>query len=255
MSPRHLFLRFAMRTVGRLSDGIRLGFREGFDSGSMVDYVYRARASGITPLGRLIDRSMLRHPVWAGVRARRELLIGQLRAALAASGTSGPSLFDMAAGPGSYLLKLQPGELWAADIDPDEVRQGEARAAREGRSDIRYVVADAFDPATWPRRRFDVLVASGFFDILVDGGDVERLLDAGTAASGPGARWVFTVMERHPDLALLRDVLVDFNGRPWEAVTRSADEVLSLAEARGWRLERIEREGRGFFAVATMVRR
>jgi Putative methyltransferase len=31
--------RLVMKTVGRLSDGIRLGWKVGFDSGAMLDYV------------------------------------------------------------------------------------------------------------------------------------------------------------------------------------------------------------------------
>ncbi len=255
MRLRHVLLRLALTTVGRLSEGVRLGYREGFDSGTMVDYVYRDEARGISPLGRLIDRAMLGHPVWQGVRDRRRLLIRQLTDELADRPTG--TLFDVAAGPGSYLFELGAAEgrvLWAGDIDPDEAAHGRARAAAEGRTDIRFVVADAFDPSSWPAPQVDILVASGFFDILVDDGDVARLLAAGTAVSGPGARWVFTVMEHHPDLELLRDVLVDFHGRPWVARTRRAEEILAHAEPLGWRAVSVVREPRGFFAVAVMER-
>ena len=252
MKLSHRILRLALRTVGRLSNGVRLGFETGFDSGTMVDYVYRNRASGRTPLGVLIDRLMLDHVVWRGVRARRGLLVRHLAAVLADA--PGAAVFDMAAGPGSYLFDLSPGRYWAGDIYPDEAAAGSARARREGRQDITFVRADAFDETTWPVRRPDVLVASGFFDILIDDRDVVRLLEAGSRATAAGATWVFTVMEAHPNLALLRDVLVDFNGRPWEAVTRSAERVLELAAPLGWRAGAVEREPNGLFAVATMRR-
>jgi putative methyltransferase len=248
----HRVLRMGMRTGGKLSDGIRLGYRTGFDSGTMVDYVYRNEAHGITPLGRLIDRVMLDHVVWRGVRGRRSLLIGQLRDLLAAR--SDLTVFDTAAGPGSYLFELPRGAYWAGDVDVAELERGRARAIREGRDDIRFVKADAFDPSTWPRQRFDILVSSGFFDILNEQADVERLLDAGSRATDGGAHWVFSVMEDHPDLAMLHDVLVDFDGRPWVATTRSAEEVLELAATRGWRPVRVEREAQGLFGVITMVR-
>ncbi|NNG03185.1 MAG: alpha/beta fold hydrolase [Inquilinus sp.] len=47
-SPRRLgyaVTRALLATIGRLSDGVRLGWRRGFDSGAMLDYVYRDRAS------------------------------------------------------------------------------------------------------------------------------------------------------------------------------------------------------------------
>lgn len=252
MKLYHRLLRLGMRTGGMLSDGIRLGYGTGFDSGTMVDYVYRNEAHGTTPLGKAIDRIMLDHPVWRGVRGRRSVLVRQLTDLLAARPEA--AVFDTAAGPGSYLFQLPRGDLWAGDVNPMEVEAGQGRARLEGRDDIRFVEADAFDPATWPRARFDILVSSGFFDILDDPRDVERLLEAGSMATDVGAHWVFTVMEHHPDLLLLRDVLVDFNGKPWVAVTRSAEEVLALAEPFGWRPVLVEREEQGFFGVATMLR-
>lgn len=253
MKLRHRLLRLGMRSVGQLSDGIRLGYRVGFDSGTMVDYVYADHARGITPLGRFIDRLMLDDEVWRAVRARRRLLVEQLRDALARY--EKPALFDTAAGPGSYLFELPPGDHWAGDFSAREVEVGQARAREADRPDIHFVNADAFDPATWPRRHFDILVSSGFFDILTDDTDVRRLLAAGSAATGTGARWVLTVMETHPKLDLLRDVLVDFHGRPWLAVTRRAEEVLEMAAPLAWEAERVGREPAGVFGVVTMVRR
>ena len=247
-------MRVLMRTYGRLSDGIRLGYREGFNSGSMVDYVYADQAHGITPLGRLIDRVMLDYPGWKAVRARRHLLVGQLRSAIARRPHQ--RLLDVAAGPGSYLFDLPAGvaDYFACDIDADERVRGAARARAEGRTDIHFVAGDAFDVSTWPEPPFDILVASGFFDLLVDIADVRRLLAAGTAGTRPGARWVLTVMEGHPDLRILSDVLVDWDGRSWQAVTRSAEEVIAEAEALGWRALRVQREPRQQYGVVTLER-
>lgn len=254
MDLYHPTMRVLMRTGGRLSDGIRLGYRQGFNSGTMVDYVYDNRAHGITPLGTYVDRVMLDHPVWRGVRARRELLVSQLRAVIAQQ--AGQRLLDVAAGPGSYLFALPEGaaRYYAADIDADERARGLARTAAEGRDDIRFVAADAFDPTSWPHSRFDILVASGFFDLLVDIADVRKLLAAGAAGTRPGAHWVLTVMEGHTDLDLLHDVLVDWDRKPWTAVTRSAEEILVEAEPLGWRAVTVEREPLRLFGVMTLER-
>ena len=254
MDLYHPTMHVLMRTYGRLSDGIRLGYREGFNSGSMVDYVYADEAHGITPLGRLIDRVMLDYPGWKAVRHRRRLLIGQLRTALARRPDQ--RLLDVAAGPGSYLFELPAGaaDCFALDIDPDERVRGAARARAEGRHDIHFVAGDAFDISTWPEPPFDILVASGFFDLLVNIADVRRLLAAGAAATRPGAQWVLTVMEGHPDLRLLSEVLVDWDGQPWQAVTRSADEVIDEAEPLGWRAVRVQREPRRQYGVVTLER-
>src|SRR5262249_4022722 len=51
-SLRFAITRLSMRTLGRLSRGIQLGWQAGFDSGLTLDYVYENRPQGITPLGR-----------------------------------------------------------------------------------------------------------------------------------------------------------------------------------------------------------
>src|SRR6185503_17887152 len=66
--------RLFMKTLGRLSHGMRLGWRAGFDSGQSLDYVYRNRPAGTTPLGKLIDRFYLNTIGWRGIRRRKEHL-------------------------------------------------------------------------------------------------------------------------------------------------------------------------------------
>ena len=63
--------RLFLKTVGTLSQGIRTGWRYGFDSGESLDYVYRNRPEGATFLGRLIDRIYLNAPGWRGIRRRK----------------------------------------------------------------------------------------------------------------------------------------------------------------------------------------
>ena len=254
MDIKYTGLRLGMRTLGRLSDGIRLGWETGFDSGRTLDYVYRNKASGITPLGALMDRAYLDHPVWKAARLRRDVLVAQLRDALARY--DHPTLFDTAAGQGSYLFALSPNgaTIWAGDHSPDEVAQGNDRARSEGRTDIRFAYANAFDDATWPVGGIDVLVTSGFFDILTEPEEFRKVLAAGTRASHTGSRWVFTMMEGHSDPTLLREVLVNRDQKPWIAVLRPAEDIVRWAAPLGWRLERLERERYGFFAVGTLVR-
>jgi hypothetical protein len=67
--------RAAMATLGRTSEGIALGFRTGFDSGSRwTTFIKTAR--GAAPLGKIIDRAFLdaigwRHPATPRVAPRR----------------------------------------------------------------------------------------------------------------------------------------------------------------------------------------
>lgn len=89
--------RAGLRFGSGLSDGVKLGFASGFDSGSTLDYVYRNQPSGKTGLGRLIDRNYLDSIGWRGIRQRQRHIEELLRLAMAARCTSSTSPPAMAA--------------------------------------------------------------------------------------------------------------------------------------------------------------
>ena len=75
----------AFPAVGALvSDGIKIGVKTGFDSGSTLDYVYENKPRGLGPGGRLIDKVFLEAIGWRGIRQRKlhlqELIEDGLRA-------------------------------------------------------------------------------------------------------------------------------------------------------------------------------
>jgi ubiquinone/menaquinone biosynthesis C-methylase UbiE len=249
---KYKILRFLLNTVGRLSEGIRLGWRTGFDSGVMLEYIYENRPRGITPLGVWIDKAFMAHPVWDGVRSRRQFLIGQLQTAL--DHYDHPQVFDLAAGVGSYLFALpfDHASIIAGDYEPEAVERGQQKASTTGRSDIKFQRNNAFELREFATNQADILVTSGFFDILTEDSQIQTVVKNGSAITQPGARWVFTMQEHHPDLRLLKESLMDLNRKPWELVPRPASQLVEWAEPYGWRLEKLERND--FFAVGTLVK-
>ncbi|MCP4656377.1 MAG: alpha/beta fold hydrolase, partial [bacterium] len=99
-------LELGMKSLGRLSAGIRLGWRSGFDSGRTLDYVYENTARGALGIGVLFDRLYLDGAGWRGIRQRKSLLEKLLRRALGSHVAAGRPVHcvDVAAGPGRYLL-------------------------------------------------------------------------------------------------------------------------------------------------------
>src|SRR2546428_845070 len=95
-------VRLALKTVGRLSKGIQLGWWTGFDSGTTLDYVYENKAQGITPLGRWIDRAYLNSIGWRGIRQRRMHLERVLASVIETEHGEGERIhiLDIAAGAG-----------------------------------------------------------------------------------------------------------------------------------------------------------
>src|SRR5262249_13994302 len=76
-------VRTLLKTVGNLSEAIRLGNRHGFDSGVMLDYVYKNQAGGRLLIGKLMDRIYLNAVGWRGIRLRKDLVIQSLKSAVA----------------------------------------------------------------------------------------------------------------------------------------------------------------------------
>ena len=116
--PRRLSFaiqKLSLKTVAKLSEGVRLGWRTGFDSGQSLDYIYENKARGITPLGKLIDRVYLtRSAGAASASARPNLERALLRTIEQVRQAAGEPvrLLDIAAGPGRYMLeavKTPPG--------------------------------------------------------------------------------------------------------------------------------------------------
>ncbi len=96
----------------------------------MLDYVYENRPQGITPLGRLIDRSYLNSIGWRGIRQRRVHLERLLRETIEQTHAAGRAvrLLDIAAGPGRYVLETMRELRASADYrDAARLQAGEPR--------------------------------------------------------------------------------------------------------------------------------
>ncbi|MFF0447491.1 class I SAM-dependent methyltransferase family protein [Streptomyces sp. NPDC004609] len=128
-------MRLLLGSVGRLSEGIGIGYRHGFDSGSMLDYVYVNQARGRLGVGRLIDRVYLNAIGWRAIRARRELLKDILRqeitdraGAIGEPDTSGAAGAVGAVGPtGAAGAEAESGARGAAEpTDPRSSEPGSA---------------------------------------------------------------------------------------------------------------------------------
>ena len=239
--------RFSLRTGGRLSDGVSLGFRTGFDSGSTLDYVYRNRPSGMTPIGKLIDWSYLNAIGWRGIRARKQNLESILGKAMdLLRGTDRPvRIMDIAAGHGRYVLeaiekqKVVPVSVLLRDYSPLNVEAG-ARMIREKRMDsfAQFVNGNAFDRASLaavsPRPTLGIV--SGLYELFPDNSMIRDSLAGMAEAIDPGGYLVYTGQPWHPQLEMIARVLPSHRDhKPWVMRRRTQEEMDQLVEAAGFR--------------------
>src|SRR5438128_5576485 len=99
--------RAGLRAAGRLSQGVDLGWRNGFDSGLSLDYVYRNKPRGALGVGRLIDKSYLNSIGWRGIRQRKTNLKNALRNVIEKVHGEGRKvrILDIAAGAGRDAIE------------------------------------------------------------------------------------------------------------------------------------------------------
>jgi hypothetical protein len=258
-APHWRVMRAALRLGARFSEGIALGYRQGFDSGPMLDYVYRNEARGVPLVGPAIDRIYLNQIGWRAIRARRVLLARTLERLIVARREAGAAthIVDIAAGPGRYLLELladlDRGDLSALcrDLDPAGQRQGRELARYLGLRAVTFVPGDATDDAALANitPRPQIVVASGIYEILTDDEAVRRSMCGVRALLAAGDTFVFTTQVTHPQLDLIANVLPNRDGEPWVMHCRSVATVESWARAAGFTEVRTELEPHGLFAV------
>jgi SAM-dependent methyltransferase len=256
-------LSFFMSNPGRASDGIALGYRYGFDSGEMLDYVYENRARGKFLLGALVDRVYLNTIGWRAIRTRKELLKETLHRKIREVGPRNEPLvvLDVAAGPGRYLLEVCQ-ELRAAgrgeavrvvcrDLDTQGLALGRARAHRLGLENVHYEWGDATDAGSLGsvQPQPDIVVVSGLYELFTDAAVIRRSMEAICGILKPGGTLIFTTQVTHPQLELIANVLVNREGKPWEMVCRSIEEAEGLAREAGFEGMGSELERLGLFGV------
>jgi alpha-beta hydrolase superfamily lysophospholipase len=258
--------RFGMKTGGRLSDGIRLGLLTGFDSGSTLDYVYRNRASGITPLGRLIDRFYLNSPGWRGIRVRKqniERLLVETIETLRRSHLP-VNIVDIAAGHGRYVLDALEGRVEKSDrvllrdYSEINVREGENLIRQRGLEQIaRFEKGDAFDRQSLSeiRPRPTLGIVSGLYELFPDNGLLRESLCGLAGAIEPGGYLVYTGQPWHPQLEMIARTLSSHRGhKPWIMRRRAQAEMDQLVEAAGFRKIRQLTDEWGMFTVSVAQR-
>jgi hypothetical protein len=275
LSPRGLYwasTRASLRVGGLLSDGIRLGHQTGFDSGSTLDYVYRNTAAGVSPIGRLVDRTYLDSIGWRGIRQRKLHVEELLRDAMRRLQAAGQDvrLMDIAAGRGRYVLDAvgagdsmgepaaQVRSILLRDYSDINVRDGRALIEQRGLGAIaRFEQGDAFDRASLAaiQPRPTLAVVSGLYELFAQNELVQRSLAGVADAMDDGGYLVYTGQPWHPQLELIARALTSHRqGQAWVMRRRTQAEMDQLVEQTGFRKVAQRIDDWGIFTVSLAQR-
>ena len=205
--------RRGMAALGRLSRGINLGRRSGFDSGASLDYVYENQPRGVSPLGRCIDYFYLNSIGWRGIRVRRENLRRLLRHLIEQTHRQGRPvrLLDIASGPGRYILETLRAlaEIPVTAVLRDSRQENLDAAAKLAEqwklSNIRFVRGDAFDRASLAAiaPRPTIAVVSGLYELFPENAGVLQSLRGLADAMDGGSHLIYTCQPWHPQVEFI----------------------------------------------------
>jgi SAM-dependent methyltransferase len=253
-------MNLSLRTVGRLSHGVQIGYKYGFDSGVMLEYVYRNQPSGVTPVGKLIDWFYLNSEGWCGIRNRAELLKTTLLKTLQAYQQQGKPcvLLDVACGGGRYdleVLRQLPAESFRAtlrDYKPENVAKARQLSDRLGVF-AQIEQADAFSDADLDRvqPRPNIVVVSGLHEILPDDNLIRHHFQQLYRIMPASGTLIFTIQPVHPQLELIARVLPSHTGQPWVMRLRSWPLIQQWATAAGFKNLQVHMEPNHIFGVVT----
>ncbi len=265
-SPRRWWYamhKFATATVGRLSRGVQLGHKTGFDSGQTLDYVYQNEPEGRTWLGRWIDRKFLGSIGWRGIRQRKINLEKLLREAIRRVQAAGQPVrvVDVAAGAGRYVLDViaatnrDGGKVTALlrDNVQANLEAGKKIAAELGLSDaVKFQLGDAFDPSSLAA--IDppptVAIVSGLYELFGDNAMVLRSLEGLARAMRDGGYLIYTGQPWHPQVEMIARTLRNRDGEPWVMRRRTQQEMDDLVRTAGFRKIDMEIDEYGIFTVS-----
>ena len=292
-SAKFAIARAGVKVAGRLSRGIHVGARSGFDSGLSLDYVYENQPRGSLGVGRLIDKSYLNSIGWRGIRQRKVNLVATLGHLIERQREQNKRvhILDIAAGGGRYVLETiaahsnltgltsqvsaaggRPnstalssrvsgsgnGRISAIlrDYKSENIEAARSLASRLSIQDVTIEIGDAFDRASLESitPRATIGIVSGLYELFPSNDAVLNSLRGLSEAIEPGGYLIYTNQPWHPQLEFIAHVLRNREGEPWIMRRRTTAEIDELVAAVGFKKIDMEIDQWGMFTVSVAQR-
>lgn len=251
-----------MRTLGKCSNGISIGYTYGFDSGVMLEYVYKNNAAGKFVIGPVMDRIYLNAPGWKGIRNRGELVKNTIKDAIAEQYTKTGKdvrVIDLACGGGRYVLEALaelPKEVKFSallrDYKRENVETAKALAKQLG-VEAKIEQGDAFSDFDLEGlyNSADIVIVSGLHEIIEENHLVENHFNQVFKIMKKGGIFINTVQPNHPQLEFIARVLPSHTGNLWAMRLRSVEQTQSWIKRAGFTLDKFAMEPQNIFGVVT----
>ncbi|MDR1976460.1 MAG: bifunctional alpha/beta hydrolase/class I SAM-dependent methyltransferase [Campylobacteraceae bacterium] len=260
------FQKALVRYAGRVSDGVRLGFERGFDSGSSLDYIYKNQPSGVTNFGAFADFIYLRSIGWRGIRQRKVHMEELLKFCIESLRKDGKSvdIVDIAAGHGRYVLDTisqispLPDSVLLRDFSEINVKAGQELIRSKNLSlTAKFVQGDAFNKESLTSLEIKptIAIVSGLYELFGDNSLIKNSLEGLASSMQSGSFLIYTNQPYHPQLEYIARVLPSHQGgRAWVMRRRTQREMDELVSAAGFKRVALRVDIWGIFTVSIAVR-
>lgn len=251
--------RISLKTMGNLSEGMKVGLKYGFDSGVTLDYVYDNKVNGTTKIGEMIDKNYLNSIGWKGIRQRRVNMVSTLTSKIEKMLEEGKEIkvLDIAGGPGRYLIdiakKYPQVEILVQDYQEQNIEQGNKLKKDNKLTNINYKQADAFNSETYKNIGFtpNIVVISGVFELFHDNSLIQKAIDGVSSIIEKEGYLLYTGQPWHPQLEQIANVLNNHQKSKWIMRRRSQLELDNLFNKVGFQKDNMLIDNWGIFTVSS----
>jgi hypothetical protein len=261
-SPRSWYyglISFFLKTAGQLSDGIKTGYRYGFDSGMIMNYVYKNSPRGRYFIGRKLDEAFLNQITCRAFRAVKEIQKNMILSYLAERDGGGAFIADLASGDADYLYDVLrqtgPGvRALMRDISETALAGSGRTARRLGLTDrVSFGRGDALDAESLRgiAERPDLVIEVGLYGIIHDDALIRNHFSQLRDILNPDAL-LFNVQTWNPQIELIARVLRNQDGERCVWHLRPVEQVIGWAQQAGFRDPKVTFDPYGIYAVVMM---
>ena len=252
-------IQILLRTVGNLSEGIRIGFKHGFDSGNIMNYIYENQAHGSLFVGEILDRAFLDQKTCRAFRAIKKIQKDFILNYLAEKGDRETFIVDLASGKADYiydvLLETDSNvRVLLRDINQNTLQQSKNTAKNLGLTEnIRFETRDALEIESLRRitPKPDLVIEVGLYGIIHDDEKIKNHLKSLKEILDPDAL-LFNVQTYNDQIELIARSLINQDGGPCVWHLRESEQLISWAEDAGFKNPEIVMDPYDIYAVIMM---
>lgn len=260
--PKNIYYKFYslfLRTIGMFSEGMRIGFTHGFDSGMIMNYVCQNTPSGRFYIGKVLDRIFLNQVTCKAFRAIKEIQKNVIKNYLQERNGDPTFIVDLASGKADYIydaLRETNGNVKVLLRDLDETALKESRAIAEKLNllnKVSYEQGNALDSESLKRiyPKPNLVIEVGLYGIIHDDELLRRHFFELKDILNPGAI-LFNVQTYNPQIELIARVLKNRDGERCVWHLRPVELVIEWAEKAGFIEPQVTMDPYGIYAVVMM---